>query len=172
MHQNAPNGSICFIIFLGVPPARYFQFFSSQPTLMPDLVLVNDGWGISYEIALRWMPLDLTDDKLTLVQVMAWCRQATSYYLSKCWPRFVSPNGVTKPQYTCTVHKVLTHWCSTGSIQLLLMPWFLAPPGHQQPWFWLYWINRSLSSTWHDVNYLCHLNVEKLWKIQLCFCVS
>ena len=22
------------------------------------------------------MPLDLTDDKLTLVQVMAWCRQA------------------------------------------------------------------------------------------------
>ena len=23
--------------------------------------LVNGGWGISYEIALRWMPLDLTD---------------------------------------------------------------------------------------------------------------
>ena len=28
------------------------------------------------------MPLDLTDDKSTLVQVMAWCRQATSHYLS------------------------------------------------------------------------------------------
>ena len=24
------------------------------------------------------MPLDLTDDKSTLVQVMAWCRQATT----------------------------------------------------------------------------------------------
>ena len=33
------------------------------------------GRGIFGEIALRWMPLDLTDDKSTLVQVMAWCRQ-------------------------------------------------------------------------------------------------
>ena len=45
------------------------------------LILVNGGWGISYEIALRRMPLDLSDDKSTLVQVMAWCRQATSHYL-------------------------------------------------------------------------------------------
>ena len=38
--------------------------------------IVNGGWGISYEIALKWMPLDLTDEKSTLVQAMAWCRQA------------------------------------------------------------------------------------------------
>ena len=31
--------------------------------------------------------LDLTYGKSTLVQVMAWCRQAASYYLSQCWPR-------------------------------------------------------------------------------------
>ena len=54
---------------------------------------------VSYEIALRWMPLDLTADKSTLVQVMAWCRQATSHYLSRCWPRSMSPNGVTRPQW-------------------------------------------------------------------------
>ena len=24
---------------------------------------MNGDWGISYETALRWMPLDLTDDK-------------------------------------------------------------------------------------------------------------
>ena len=63
------------------------------------LTLGNGGWGISYEIALRWMPQDLTDDKSTLVQVMAWCRQATSHYLSQCWPRSMSPNGVTRPQW-------------------------------------------------------------------------
>ena len=63
------------------------------------LILVNGGWGISYEIALRWMPLDLTDDKSTLVQVMAWCRQATSHYLSQCRPRSLSPNGVTRHQW-------------------------------------------------------------------------
>ena len=62
------------------------------------LNLLNGGWGISYEIALRWMPLNLTDDKSTLVQVMAWCRQATSHYLSQCWPRYMSPNGITRPQ--------------------------------------------------------------------------
>ena len=54
---------------------------------------------ISYEIAIRRMPLDLTDDKSTLVQVMAWCHQATSHYLSQCWPRSLSPYGVTRPQW-------------------------------------------------------------------------
>ena len=43
---------------------------------------------------------DLTYDKSTLVQVMAWCRQATGLYLSQCWPRSMSPNGVIKPQAT------------------------------------------------------------------------
>ena len=45
------------------------------------------------------MPLDLTDDKSALVQVMAWCRQATSHYLSQCWPICMLPNGVTRPQW-------------------------------------------------------------------------
>ena len=45
------------------------------------------------------MPLDLSDDKSTLVQVMAWCRQATSHYLSQCWPSSLSPYGVTRPQW-------------------------------------------------------------------------
>ena len=56
-----------------------------------------DGWGISF--ALRWMSLDLNDDKSTLVRVMAWCRQATSHYLSQCWPRSLLPYGVTRPQW-------------------------------------------------------------------------
>ena len=42
---------------------------------------------------------DLTDDESTLVQVMAWCRQATSHYLSQCWLSSLSPYGVTRPQW-------------------------------------------------------------------------
>ena len=57
------------------------------------------GWGISCEIALILMSLDFTDDQSTLVQVMAWCRQATSHYLSQCWPRSLSPYAVTRPQW-------------------------------------------------------------------------
>ena len=41
----------------------------------------------SCEIALKWMPQNIFDDKSTLVPVMAWCHQATSHYLNQCWPR-------------------------------------------------------------------------------------
>ena len=62
-------------------------------------ILVIDGWGISCKIAPIWMSLDFTDDQSTLVQVMAWCRQAASHYLSQCWPRSLSPYGVTGPEW-------------------------------------------------------------------------
>ena len=39
-----------------------------------QLISVIDGWSISCKIVLKWMPMDL-------VQVMAWCHQATSHYL-------------------------------------------------------------------------------------------
>ena len=55
--------------------------------------------SFSCEIVIRWMPQDLTDDKSALVQVMAWCCQATSHYLGQCWPRFPSPHGVTRLQW-------------------------------------------------------------------------
>ena len=58
-----------------------------------------DGWGISCEIALIWMSLDFTDDQWTSVQVLAWCHQATSHYLSYCLPRSLSPHGVTRPEW-------------------------------------------------------------------------
>ena len=63
-------------------------------------ILVIDGWGISSEIALIWMSLDFTDDKSILVQVMGWCRKATSHYLNQCWPRSLPPYGVSRPQWT------------------------------------------------------------------------
>ena len=41
-------------------------------------VQMIDVLSISSESALRWIPHDFTDDKSTLVEVMAWCHQATS----------------------------------------------------------------------------------------------
>ena len=41
----------------------------------------------------------VTDYKSTLVQVIAQCRQATSHNLSQCWPRSMSPYGITTPQW-------------------------------------------------------------------------
>ena len=37
--------------------------------------------------AIKWLPQHIIDYKSTLVQVMAWCCQATSHYLSQYWPR-------------------------------------------------------------------------------------
>ena len=55
------------------------------------------------------MPLDFTDDTSTLVQVMAWCRQATRHYMSQCWPRFMSPYGVTRPQWVKVLRRRLSN---------------------------------------------------------------
>ena len=41
----------------------------------------------------------LINEKSILVQVMACCHQATSHYLSQCWPRSVSPYGIIRPQW-------------------------------------------------------------------------
>ena len=49
-----------------------FEWYLIQ--VIVKLISVIDGWGISCETAIRWMSLDLSDDKSTLVQVMAWCR--------------------------------------------------------------------------------------------------
>ena len=76
-----------------------FQWISLEFYVIFKPISVINGWCISYEIGLKWLSLDFTDDKSILIQVMAWCRQATSHHLCQCWPRSMSPSGVTRPQW-------------------------------------------------------------------------
>ena len=46
---------------------------------------------------IRWMPQDLSGDRSTLVQVVAWCQQAPSHYLNRCWQRSMTLYGVIEP---------------------------------------------------------------------------
>ena len=71
--------------------------------------------SIFCEIAIRRMPQNLSDHKSTMVQVMAWCRQATSHYLSQCCPKSLSPYGVTRPQWV----KQQMKWCDLYFVQTL-----------------------------------------------------
>ena len=48
-----------------------------------------------------WRPGDHIS--AALVQVMVWCHQATSHYLSQCWPRSVLPYGIIRPQWVNTL---------------------------------------------------------------------
>ena len=71
---------------------------SNSKSIIFKLIIRNNNFCTHCEIALKWMPHNLTDDKSTLTWVMVWCHQATSHYLSQCWPRPMSPYGVTRPR--------------------------------------------------------------------------
>ena len=78
------------------------------------------GFGFKYVIfkcvvviTFKWMVRDPTDDKSILIQVMAWCRQATNHYLSQCWPRCFSPNGVTRPHWVNVASYNVSHQMCT-----------------------------------------------------------
>ena len=129
---------------------------------------MTDDWGISYEIGLRWMLLDLTDDKSTLVQVMAWCRQATSHYLSQCWPRSLSPYGVTKPQWvnSCNAKLILKQHDNIFVFSGISQHWDGEGSQNPVPWkttLWnAYWlisrITQCICWIFHNVSF-CNKNM-------------
>ena len=58
-----------------------------------------DTFSTANEISLRWVPQKPFGDISTLVQVMAWCRQAASHYLSQWWLRSMSLQCITRWQW-------------------------------------------------------------------------
>ena len=122
------------------------------------LLMINqhDGWGIS-EIALWLMSLDPTDDKLTLAQRTAWCRQAKAITCAVVEPELSRHTASLVRKQLLTINMQRPSFLGlTRSISWLLMPWLLASPGHQQPWYWLCKLGKSLSYTRKDFNYLWH----------------
>ena len=61
-------------------------------------MMQNSSLGIRWEIALRWMPPNLTNERSTLSQVIAWCCQATNHCLKPMLTRVMLPYDVTWPQ--------------------------------------------------------------------------
>ena len=57
-----------------------------------------------------WMTKNILHDKSTLVQVMAWYCQATSHHQNQCWPRYMSPYGVTGPQWAHDIINQYHHY--------------------------------------------------------------
>ena len=81
----------------------------------------------------KWLR-DLMDTMSTLVQVMAWCRQAPSHYLTECWPdpwhHMVSlgQNKLSGVIWHCkcesTVDQVMA-WCLTAPNHYLIQYWHI-----------------------------------------------
>ena len=121
-------------LFISLAPGKFEWNFSY---LIFKKILMIASWSISCELALIWMLLDLTNDRSTLVQVKAWRRQATSHYLSQCWPRAVSPNGVTRPEWVKILLYRITYLCQFAlSAVCLRMNWRVASSQYPSSWFW------------------------------------
>ena len=69
--------------------------------------------GIYFEFELGWIPHNTFDNKSTLVQVMAWCRQATDHnlgnvipylflYIASLGPKSIATLWRKYMQYICT----------------------------------------------------------------------
>ena len=112
--------------------------------------------------------LDLTDDEWTLVQVMVWCRQATSHYMRQCWPNSSPPT----PQYAPVGHNELNrsgrlwlkiHYKMVESFQLYWVAYTLTVPDdkwdnkeeHRQKYPSPHFIERILVTEKHRQSVLC-----------------
>ena len=69
---------------------------NNSKRIISKLIILNRHLGTLCKIALRYMSQNLTNEKLMLVQVMAWCHQATSHYLNQYWPRSMASLGHNK----------------------------------------------------------------------------
>ena len=65
-------------------------------------------------IAHMWIPHNTFDNKSTLVQVMACCHQATSHYLSQCWPKSASVASLGRNKVCAEVDNKKSTPCFTG----------------------------------------------------------
>ena len=63
---------------------------------------------------------------------MAWCRKATSHYLSQCWPSSMSPYGVTRLQWV----KVMVCYRTDANNCLKTLLWIRHPAGTNQMKTW------------------------------------
>ena len=113
----------------------------------------------SCEIALRWMLQNIFDDKWTLVQIMAWCCQATSHYLIQYWPKSMLPyvhNGLNAKQQR--KHQAPRYWPC--------VEWF-----HLMGGFTTHWVSNvekpfkrctlHVIFCWHDKLYIACLTTRK-----------
>ena len=105
--------------FNSLTPERFGCDFIDS---IPNLILSISSLRSLHDNALRWMPQNLTDHKSTLVQVIAWCRQATSRYLNQWWLGLLSSYGVVRPQWVNSskprtliysqINRLIIDWCN------------------------------------------------------------
>ena len=66
----------------------------------------------------------------------------TKHFLSQCWPRFMSPYGIARPQWI----KSLTHWSLDKTYKMKKKPINLIFWSNALKFIWIHWISYGI--TW------------------------
>ena len=99
------------------------------------------------------------NDQSALVQVMTCCRKATSHYLCQCWPRSLSPYGVTRPQCVDTIYPDPSCWL------IIKHHWRIwANESHEYMKHWYCEQNKTRQIThWGRVTHICVSEIGHHW---------
>ena len=92
-----PIGMIFFLVATMYNPVINSLVSGRCGIVMFNFQVYYTNWDTHGEIALGWMPQNLTNEKSTLVEVMAFCHQAASHYLGQFWSRSMLPYDFTGP---------------------------------------------------------------------------
>ena len=106
-------------LFNSLDPGRCGSRYKS---MIFKLITQYSSLGTHSEIALRQIQQSLINEKLALDEMIAWCHQATSHYMSQCWPRSMLPYGITNTQWVTSWRKTIFHWLQ---LQWSVQPIFL-----------------------------------------------
>ena len=131
-------------------------------------IFLNENAWISIKVSLTFVPKGPINNIPALVQIMAWRRSGDKPLSEPVMVSLPTHKCVTRPQSVKV--RGLSYPALTRSISWLLMPWLLVSPGHQQLWYWLCKIGRSLSYMRKYFNNLCHTIVEEWQIVNICLC--
>ena len=94
-----PQPGVLVILWIITLVLSHWSLRGPDESAIFNLILLISFFRSPDGIGVAWMPWNFADDKSTLVQVMAWCRQAPSHYLSQYWSGSMSPYGVIGLQW-------------------------------------------------------------------------
>ena len=102
-------------------PGRCITFFEN--------IISNDHFLWTYLVHLlwNWTGIDANNLQSTLVQVMAWCHQATSHYRSPCFDKYICYHTVS---LGCNEFNIWLHKCCKISQNLISYYWHYVSQSH------------------------------------------
>ena len=97
-HNEIHSNVICHVLITNLTQCKLidpWEIWKEFKSVISEHLLQIKLMSNASIIALRWIPQNTFDGKSTLVQVMAWCRQATSQYLNHF---FLPPGNKPLPE--------------------------------------------------------------------------